>query len=169
MPFHLARVPLVEKERVVVLDGIEVTLRIYQPVVWVRLVPWVGATHPEAITFPAVLDTGNNHSFLIPATLFRAWTRLDPASFVTKHTVRVLGHELSCHGLNIEVYRMGTMSAHDRRVGRLQTDRGVVVVRESLEAHFPRLPVLGVRCLCASRAIFTVDGGRATYSLRGPD
>lgn len=168
MPFRLTRVPLVEEEHTVTLGGVAISLRIYQPVIWVRLVPWVGSPHSEAVTFPAVMDTGNNHSFLIPASLFRAWTRLDPASFVTKHTVRVHGHELPCYGFNIEVYRVRKGNTTQRRAGRLQTDRGVMIVGEGLEPHFPRLPVIGVRCLCASRATFMVDGGRATFSLHGP-
>ncbi len=169
MPFRLTRVPLVGEEHDVAPGGVAITLRVYQPVIWVRLVPWVGSVHPEAVTFPAVLDTGNNHSFLIPTTLFQSWTRLDPAAFVTKHTVRVHGHVLSCHGLNVEVYRTRNGNPTERRAGRLQTDRGVVIVGHALEPFFPRLPVIGVRCLRASRATFTLDGGRGTYTLTGPD
>ena len=168
MPFRLTHIPLVDDERTVSPGGVTLTLRICQPVVWVRLAPWVGVSHPDAVSFPAILDTGNNHSFLIPETLFRAWTHLDPATVVTKHKVRVHGTELSCHGLNIDVCRTRDGSPTDRRAGRLQADRGIVIVGESLESRFPRMPVLGVRCLRASRATFTIDGGRGTYSLRGP-
>lgn len=168
MPFRLTRIPLVGAEHVVSPGGVTITLRMYQPVIWVRLVPWAGRTDPEAVTFPAVVDTGNNHSFLIPATLFRAWVRLDPAALVTKHRVRVQTAELSCHALNLDVYRTRAGIPTDRLAGRLQTDRGIVIVGERYEHLFPRLPVIGVRCLRASRAVFSLDGGRATFSLRGP-
>lgn len=168
MPFRLTGLPLPREDRVVAPAGVPITLRVYQPVVWVRLVPWVGPADPEAVTFPAVVDTGNNHSFLIPASLFRAWVRLDRTVLRTQNRVRVLDVEMLCHGLNVDVYRVRDGNPTGRVAGRLQTDRGVVIVPESVEHLFPRLPVIGVRCLRASRAVFTVDGGRATYSLRGP-
>jgi hypothetical protein len=169
MPFRLTRIPLVPAEQTLTPGGVRITLRLYQPVIWIRLVPWVGSAHPEAMTFPAVLDTGNNHSFLMPATLFAGWTRLDPSALKTRHTVRANGVELSCHGLNIDVYRMRNGNPTSRVAGRLQTDRGVVLVPERHEHLFPRLPVIGVRALCASRATFTVDGQRKAFSLRGPE
>lgn len=168
MPFRLTGLSLPRDDRVVAPGGVPLTLRVYQPVVWVRLAPRVGPPDPAAVTFPAVVDTGNNHSFLIPSSLFRAWVRLDPAELVTVHRVRAVDVELRCHALNVDLYRVRDGNPTDRVAGRLQTDRGVVIVPESLEHLFPRLPVIGVRCLRASRAVFTVDGSRATYSLRGP-
>lgn len=168
MAFRLDRIPLIGADREISLGGVSVMLRLYQPVVWVRLVPWVGPRHSEAVTFPAVIDTGNNHSFLIPASLFEAWVRLDPETLMTRHKVRVNDRELSCHGLNIDVYRMRRGDAIDRIAGRLQTDRGVVIVKRTVEHQFPRLPVIGVRSLCASRASFALSGDLETFSLRGP-
>src|SRR5437762_2431847 len=118
MPFRLTRVPLVRKEQIVSLSDVPITLRTYQPVVWVRLVPWAGSVHPDAITFPAVVDTGNNHSFLIAASLFRAWVRLDPSTLRTKHKLLVNAIELACHGLNIDVYRMRGDQPSARIAGR---------------------------------------------------
>src|SRR5438552_13015046 len=105
MPFRIARVPLVAADHVVSPGGVDVTLRAFQPVVWVRLVPWVGQPAPDAVAFPAVIDTGNNHFFLIPGPFFRAWTRVDTRDLTPGHRLFVNGFPIHCYGFNIDLLR----------------------------------------------------------------
>lgn len=165
MAFRLARVPLVEFEHTLTVGGEDVILRAYQPVVWVRLVPW-GAAAAGAVAFPAVVDTGNNHSFLIPARLFRAWTGADPDLAAARRLI-ANGHPVACLGYNLDLMRLrdGDLSVPERVAARLQTGQGVAVVPDALASRFPRLAVLGVRCLTANRVRFALDGGAQTFSL----
>lgn len=165
MPFLLTRVPLVAAERIVAPAGTLVTLRAYQPVVWVRLAPWSGEPHPEAVTFPAVLDTGNNHTFLIPAPLFRAWARVEPNDLRPLRMVEVNGVLVPGHGFNLDLLRLRRGNPTDRVAARLQTDRGIAIIPDEFVGRFPRMPVLGVRSLTVNRVTFTLNGGRRTFSL----
>jgi hypothetical protein len=84
------------------------------------------------------------------------------------HPVWVNGLPAACHAFNLDLYRVRAGEPTTRVAGRLQTDRGVTVIPDQYVDRFPRLPVLGVRCLCASRVTFAIDGGRRTFTLRGP-
>ena len=168
MPNLLHRVPLMTTERTVRPGGVPVVLRGYQPVAWVRLVPWGGRPGPRAVPFPAVLDTGHNHSFLIPSSLFEAWTGESPDGLITYRVVPANGVSVGCYGFNVEVFGMRAGEPTERVVGRLETDRGVAIIPPEHEGRFPRLPVIGVRALCASRVTLTVDGDGRTYTLKAP-
>ena len=168
MPFRIARVPLVATEHVVSPGGVGVTLRTHQPVVWVRLVPWVGPPDPGSVAFPAVVDTGNNHTFLIPGPFFRAWTNTDYRTLPTGRQLRVNGLPLQCYHFNLDLLRVRDERATDRVAGQLQTDQGVVIIPDALVPNFPRMPVLGVRCLTVNRVTFTLNGDRHTFSLSQP-
>jgi hypothetical protein len=168
MPFRIARVPLVGADRVVSPGGVDVALRAYQAVVWVRLVTWVGPSLPDAVPFPAVVDTGNNNSFLIPGPFFRAWARVDYRDLRPGRSVRVNGLPLKFYGLNLDLLRFHNGEPTTRVAAHLQTDQGVMIIPDALVPSFPRLPVLGVRCLTVNRVTFTLDGGRQTFSLSQP-
>src|SRR4051812_2422568 len=128
MPFRIARVPLVAAEHVISPGGVDVTLRAYQPIVWVRLVSWAAASRPEAVVFPAVVDTGNNEAFLIPAPLFRAWARVDDRELPTVRPVLVNGHPLNFYGFNLDLMRLRDGEPADRVAARLQTGQGIMII-----------------------------------------
>lgn len=168
MPFLLTRVPLVAADRTVAPAGIPVVLRVNQPVVWVRRVAWDRRPIPKATPFPAVVDTGNNYSFLIPAPFFRGWTGLQLTDLARHRTVEANGHLVGCYGFNLDLLRIRTGRVTDHVVQLLQTDRGVAVIPDALCPLFPRMPVIGVRCLRVNRLTFSVSGDKATFSLFRP-
>lgn len=167
MPFILSRVPLVATERTVAPGGVAVTLRPFQPVVWVRLVAWEPdeISEPRTVGFPAVLDTGNNGT---PETIFRAVTGVLPQSLKGRHTAPVNSFLLRCYGFNLELLRLRNSFPLERATGQLQTDRGVYVIPADLEHRFPRMPIIGVRCLTINRLTFSLNGDRRTFSLWRP-
>jgi hypothetical protein len=170
MPFVLTRVPLNAAERTAAPGGVPITLRPYQPVVWVRLVGWEPdpAAEGRAVAFPAVLDTGNNGTVLIAETVFRAATGTDPADSPRYHTSVVNGVPLRCYGYNLDLLSVRNGDALERVAWRLQTDRGVHVIPADLEHRFPRVPVIGVRCLTTNRLTYSLNGRRRTFSLWRP-
>jgi hypothetical protein len=168
MPFRITRVPLVAAEHVVSPGGVDVTLRPDQAVVWVRLVPWGGRSDPQSVTFPAVVDTGNNHIFLIPGPFFRVWARTDYRTVEPGRQVLVNGLPLRCFPFNLDLVRLRAGEPTGRVAARLETGPGVMIIPDALVSSFPRLPVLGVRSLTLNRVTFTLNGGRQTFSLSQP-
>jgi hypothetical protein len=167
MPFTLSRVPLNGADRTVLLRGESVILRPLQPVIWIRLAAWelAEAAKTQPITFPVVVDTGNNGTLLIPESVFRAAVGVSPAALKGRATAPVNGILLACYGFNLDLLRLRGGVPLERVVGRLQTDRGVFLIPTELEHRFPRLPVLGVRCLTLNRLTFSLSGDRRTFSL----
>jgi hypothetical protein len=167
MAFTL-RLPLPTEERIVFLGGSPITLREYHPVVWIKLAPWNTPSLTAGIAFPVVVDSGNNHSFLIPETLFRAWTGLDLPTLKVHRRILANGALVGCYGFNLELLRMNADQPTQRVAAQLRVDHGIVVIPEDHEARFPRMPVLGVRTLCFNRVTFTLNGGRQTFTLTQP-
>lgn len=165
MPFRIAPVSLVATEHVVSVGGVDITLRPYQAVVWVRLVPWAGETASDTLAFPAVVDTGNNDTFLIPGPFFRAWAKVDYRDLPPGRPVLVNGLALKLHGFNLDLLRPRRRDPSERVAGHLQTGQGITIIPDALVSRFPRLPVLGVRCLATNRVTFSLNGGRRTFSL----
>jgi hypothetical protein len=164
MAFQL-RFSLAQTDRTVAPGGVAMLLRGYQPAVWVKLVQWERPQEELGIAFPAVLDTGNNHSFLIPGSLFQAWMQIEPEQLDHFRTVLVNGVLLRCYGFNVDLLRLRSGQPTARVAGRLQTDRGIAIIPRELEHRFPRMPVIGVRCLVASRVTFSLNGDKQTFSL----
>jgi hypothetical protein len=170
MPFALTRVPLTTAERTVALGGVAITLREFQPIVWVRLIAWLPseASASQAVAFPAVLDTGNNGTALIPETVFRAVTGASLLSLKGRHTAFVNGVILRSYGFNLDLLRLRNEAPLERVAWRLQTDRGVYVIPTELEHRFPRTPIIGVRCLTTNRLTFSLNGSRRMFSFWRP-
>jgi hypothetical protein len=168
MAFRIARVPLHVTEQVLSSGDAHVAFRAYQPIVWVRLVPW-GREPPErAVAFPTVIDSGNNHFFLIPATLFRAWAGVEFEESSRGRTLIVNGFPLKTYGFNLDLFRSREGSPWGRPLARLQMGEGITIIPDSLTAYLPRVPVIGVRTLTVNRLTFTIDGDRQTFSLSQP-
>jgi hypothetical protein len=167
MAFQL-RVSLAQTERTVTPGGVPILLRRYQPAVWVKLVQWEKPEQDLGIAFPAVLDSGNNHSFLIPGSLFQAWMQIELEQLDHFRTVLVNGILLRCYGFNVDLLRLRSGQPTERVAGRLQTDRGIAIIPRELEHRFPRMPVIGVRCLIASRVTFSLSGDKKSFSLSQP-
>ncbi|MCI0704056.1 MAG: hypothetical protein L0241_23605 [Planctomycetia bacterium] len=168
MPFVLTRVSLVDRERTVAPGGVPVTLRTNQPIVWVRLSAWTPTPSLVPVTFPAVLDTGNNYSFLISAAEFRVWTGLDSEQLTPLRMMEANGVLVGCFAFNLELMRLQRGNPTDQIACQLQTDRGIVIIPENLSHRFPRMPVIGVRCLTINRLTFSLNGDRRTFSLWRP-
>jgi hypothetical protein len=168
MPFVLVRVPLIDFEQTVVAGGVPIALRPFQPVVWVSLVPWEPDPTWRQVSFPAVLDTGNNGTVLIPERVFRAVTGRYSWMYSGYHSGLVNRLPLRCYGFNLELHRVRGDEPLERVAWRLQTERGAFVIPSDLEHQFPRVPVIGVRCLAANRLTFSLNGDRRTFSLWRP-
>lgn len=168
MPFVLSRVPLTAAERTTAPGGVPITLRPYQPVVWVRLITWKSDEPPTGVIFPSVLDTGNNGTVLMPESVFRAVSGINHDDLIGHHTALVNGVLLRCYRFNLDLLHLRGGAPIERVDWRLQTDRGICVIPSELEHRFPRMPIIGVRCLTTNRLTFSLNGSRRTFSLWRP-
>ena len=69
---------------------------------------------------------------------------------------------------HLDLMRVWNRQPTGQVAGRLETDRGLVVIPEDQEARFPRMPVLGVRTRCFNRVTFSLYGARQTFTLSQP-
>jgi hypothetical protein len=168
MAFRIAHVPLNAAEQVYSPGGVPIVFRAYQPVAWVRLVPWVREPPARAVIFPAVIDTGNNHFFMIPGVLFREWAGVDYDDSPRGRTIIVSGIPLKTYGFNIDLFRLRSGKPGRAPVARLQMGEGITIIPDTLSANLPRVPVIGVRTLTVNRITFTIDGDRQTFSISQP-
>lgn len=168
MPFLMTRVPLQPAERVVDVGRLGVRFLPFQPVVWVRLVPWVGPPSAGSVPFPVVIDTGNNDVALVSESRLRAWAGADPAPQMLRHQRIVNGYRMGSYGFNLDLLSRSAHGPGDRVLVRLQTEQGVTVIPTEFEGRFPPTALIGVRCLTANRLTFSLNGDRRTFSLRRP-
>jgi hypothetical protein len=80
----------------------------------------------------------------------------------------VNGLPIPCFRFNLDLFRLRNGEPTGRIAARLQTDQGIAIIPDALVSHFPRLPVLGVRCLTINRVTFTLNGDGRTFSLSQP-
>jgi hypothetical protein len=140
-----------------------------QIIVWVSLnVRSSEEWDPRLPRFPAILDTGNSHSFFIRESHLIQWAGIRPAA------MRELGSAVST-GVPVKL-RHGCLFLHrnlpglrDKDSGRppvlLSTREGISVCSDS-HPRAPRLPLLGLRALTANKLTLIVDGARNEVSLR---
>src|SRR5216684_4331258 len=83
----LDRVPFFDAETTLHVNGELVAVRKYQIIVWVSLVPYrVEELPADTPKFPAVLDTGNSHNFVLSEGHLNRWAGLEFGPLWFSHT-----------------------------------------------------------------------------------
>ena len=118
--------------------------------------------------FPAVLDTGFNHGFLLQHAHFQAWTgyQLTPANFRAVGRLGVYGSQANLHEADLWLHAnaRGRRDEFARRSPfRLALELGAAV---SPIADKPRLPLLGMLAIQRNGLKLTIDGSRERVTLR---
>jgi hypothetical protein len=134
-----------------------VEIRPYQIAIWVRI---------DRLAFPAVLDTGHSHHFMISERLLVEWAGV--ASLRRIGDVLVNKSRLPQFASDLWILHN---KPRTRELGRggtvLRLDQGITVVPEGSPAS-TRLPVLGLRALAVNRVRIVIDGARGYVSLSKP-
>lgn len=150
-------------------DGSTVMIANHQIMLWLSLSP-VGLDTPpnESRPFPAILDTGFNHGFLLQRQHFEQWTGypLDTSIFPVREHLRVYGKQANIHEADLWLHRnVAGRRDRSRRTTptRLQLDLGIVI---SPVSDQPRLPLLGLVAIRKSGLKIMIDGGKGRVSLR---
>ena len=149
--------------------GVKVAITPHQPVCWVSLTPAGLPAHPpQARPFPAVIDTGFNHNFLLRSRQFRARTgyELTLDDFPIFDRLRTYGRRADLHEADLWLHP--NVPGHRDQISRrppirLEMNLGVAV---SPLADQPRLPLLGMLSIRENGLQLLIDGAQGRMSLR---
>jgi hypothetical protein len=149
-----------------------VRVKAHQIIVWVSLTPASSPPpEPGCPRFPAILDTGNTHTFSIRESHLRRWAGIDPRFLVRLGATRHLGRMYPLHAARLWLHRnrpgeRDTFAEPSPFL--LQVRRGIVVAPDSAPVAW-RLPLLGLRALEENRLHLKINAERRRVSLRSPD
>jgi hypothetical protein len=169
MPLLLNRMPFPNVSGEVAVRGERVRVRADQIIVWVSLsLRRLTNPTPVAVPFPAILDTGHNHTFSLSEYHLRSWAGLTPDVLDVLAAVRDRGRRIDLRSANLWVH---TNAVGQREVlsdgppHRLIANAGIAVYPGD---DFPRLPILGLRAIAENDLLLTVNGRTREATLRTP-
>ena len=164
----LDRLPYSKKHSTLVVRDELVPVKPYQIIIWVSLAPsnlrdW----NPATPVFPAILDVGNNHNFLISQSHVIRWAGIQPEFLRVLGATRLEGKRLKTHEADIWLHSnlKGRQVSTDRTPFRLNLDEGIII-RPDEEVRRIRLPLLGLRALTDNELVTTIDGARLEVTIR---
>jgi hypothetical protein len=125
--------------------------------------------HPNAPRFPAVLDTGCNHSFVIRERHLIEWAGIHPDYLRRLRPTRIYG--------SLAPQMTANVWLHPNRPGHrddfsgqppflIESEPGIAVVPKAVGDGNPRLPLLGLRALRWNRLHLAIDGDRRRVNIR---
>ena len=167
MPRLLDHSPFAGDATEVIVRDVRVRVRAHQIILWVTLTRSpVGEPNPTAIPFPAILDTGHNHSFSIHERHLAQWAGFRPENLGLSRPIRERGQRLFLRLANIWVHPNVPLH-RDRLAERpphlVRAAQGIAVYPGN---EFPRLPILGLRAIAENDLVLNVNGPRREATLR---
>jgi hypothetical protein len=169
MPRLLDRSPFPKNASEIVVHGERVRIHADQIIVWVSLtIKRIEEPDPRAVPFPAILDTGHNHTFSLHERHLFEWAGFRPEGLGVGGTIRESDERVTLRPANIWVHP-NQPHHRDRLAERppylVGSLRGIAVYPG---AEFPRLPILGLRAIAENELVLKVDGPRREATLRTP-
>lgn len=169
MPLLLNRMPFLPESGEIVVRGERVLIRADQIVVWVSL-SHRSRKEPDsaANAFPAILDTGHNHTFSIHERHLSHWAGLSNHRLESRGSVRDRGQQIALRLVNLWIHpnqRGKRDELADVAPFRLDAKLGIAVYPGG---DFPRLPLLGLRAISENGLVLNVSGPRREATLRTP-
>jgi hypothetical protein len=163
----LHRLPYFRAPTTVSVAGDSVRVRPFQIIVWVSIGLRPGRTwNPRTPRFPAILDPGNNHNFLIFTTQLMHWAGIRPVLLPLLGAVRERGRRMPLRAATLWLHRNvpGTREPSTASPHPLDLTDGIAVDQhEGVSA--PHLPLLGLRALTHNRLYTVIDGDRLQVSI----
>ena len=150
----LDRLPYYDESTLLDFQGGIVEVRRYQIILWMRI---------GILIFPAILDTGHSHNFLISEGQLRRWAGI--ASLPRIGKVATNGREMPQFQADLWIHsnRPGTREPTSLS-SQLKIDEGITVMPAGM-SNAPRLPLLGLRAITRSGLKVTIDGKRRQVTL----
>jgi hypothetical protein len=162
--------PISDKDTLAFVGAEGVRLKKHEIIVWVSLtiesaVPWT----PTTPRFPAIVDTGHTHTFAVKHQHLRQWCGIRPDMLRPLGHIRHAENRIPLHALRLWLHfnRPGEMAPSLDEPFSLELLGGVAVYPDGQQ--YPRLPLLGMRAILGNHLRLTIDGERASVTLRTPD
>jgi hypothetical protein len=160
----LDRLPVFDNSWRTSSPGGPLEVRPYQIIITVSIASQDVVVLPEnALRFPAILDTGNNHNFAIRHEQFQAWVGTD---LPRRGQVRVGGSLVPLHAATVWIHpnRSGSVRPSGQPPFSLKLEEGVAVYPADV-TNPARLPILGLRGIVTNRLRLTIRGARRSVTL----
>jgi hypothetical protein len=145
-------------------------IRADQIPVWVS-VHLSGVLEPEENIprFPALMDTGNNFGFSIPARHLREWAGIDPGLLEVCGEITIEGKVATCREAAVWLYSNipGRLEvASGRAPFRLRMPKGIAVYAPDAIPPGPRLPLMGLPALLDNDLDWWLDPERRHITVQ---
>jgi hypothetical protein len=168
MPTVIRKLPFVDKDRELLLRGSSFSLRKDQIIVWLSVLQTgvqFDRTSPVP-SFPAILDTGHNHNFLIQKQHLELWANTSTEMLTPAGALYVNNKPVDLYDANLWLYR--------NIAGQVEPDESMEPIEMpinggiAISSEGPRLPLLGIRALRSARLHIAMDCERGFVSIRCP-
>lgn len=171
MPTIIQKLPFFSKPEPVEVQGRRIAVVSDQIIVCVSIARTGTPRLPEnALRFPAVLDPGFTHSFLIQQDHLLRWAGFDPRHFRTTGSLPVRGRTVPLLNANIWLHR-NQPGQRDEFSAQppycVELDQGIAVCPPEM-GDYPRLPLLGLRAIRFGNLHVAIDGQRCHVTIRTP-
>lgn len=171
MPTVIHKLPFFSEPNPVEFQGRRIAVVSDQIILWVSIARMGLPDLPRnALRFPAVLDIGFNHSFLIQQDHLVRWAGFGPSHFRTIGSLPVRGRDVPLLNANVWLHqnRPGKRDEFsDQQPYCLELDRGIAVCPAEM-GDYPRLPLLGLRAIRWGNLHVAVDGHKRHVTIRTP-
>ena len=165
----LNRLPYSKKHSTLSVREEIVSVKPYQIIVWVSVAPvslreWNSATP----AFPAILDIGTNHNFVISRSHLVRWGGIQPEFLRRLGTTRLDDKRLITREADIWLYSNWKGQLEYRRERppyRLNLNEGIIIRTDEGIRRTP-LPLLGLRALTHNELVTIIDGARLEVTIR---
>ena len=169
MPRIIRDLPFYDRPTSVEVRGRTVSIQRDQIMVWVSLSEiGLSELHPNSPRFPAVLDSGCNHCFVIRQEHLVQWARIRPEYLPRLRPTRVYGRPVPQLAANIWLHP-NRPGHRDEFTGQppvlVEAEPGIAVVPETIGEGKPRLPLLGLRAFRWNNLCLTVHGDHCCVNI----
>jgi len=122
---------------------------------------------PRTPSFPAILDTGNNHNFSIRKEHLVRWAGIQPQALQQIGAIRERGQPIPLHAAAVWLHGNvpGERVPSNREPHVLNLREGIALYPDE---SGPRLPVLGLRALTQNKLHAVIDSERLSVTLQSP-
>jgi hypothetical protein len=165
----LDRLPYWKKHSTLIVGKETVPVKSYQIVISVslsqaKLQEW----DPTIPAFPAILDIGTNHNFVISQSQLARWVGIKPQFLRVVGAARLDGKRLSTYEADVWLHSnlKGRLeNRRDRPPFRLSLSEGIIILPDE-EHRGIRLSLLGLRALTNNKLVTIIDGARRQITIQ---
>ncbi len=172
MPAILRNLPFYDHPTTAQVGGRSIAVKRDQIIVWVSLSETgLRQFDPRTPRFPAILDTGCNHSFVIGERHLIDWAGIHPGFLRRLGPTRLHGKPVPQLAANVWLHP--NQPGHRDEFSTqspflLETNPGIAVVPATESESHPRLPLLGLPAVRWNHLQVSLDGDRSLMTIRTP-